>query len=211
MKSLGIDQSLTGTGLCVLEDGRLVYQELITTEGMVGHARLAHILERIESIVHANDPDVIQLEDYSMGPSGETAIKLIELGGLIKYALAMLGYHVGSEAIEAGGHALLVISAMSMKKFVLGKGNVQKDTSYLLTVMEKVGQRFENDNLADAYMHAWMATLVVQVLRGKVPISNLTNPQQEAMISRGVKKQKGLSIAKAMKLNDEDKRKLVRL
>ncbi len=100
---------------------------------------------------------------------------------------------------------------MSMKKFVLGKGNVQKDTSYLLKIFDAIHQRFANDNEADAYMHAWQSTMVVQVLRGKVAISNLTNAQQEALISKGVKHIKGMSIAKAMKLDDDEKRKLVRL
>ncbi len=211
MISLGIDQSLTGTAQCVLDDGRIVHQETIITEGLKGHARLSLILQKVEAAVHDFKPDVIQMEDYSMGPSGDTAIKLIELGGLIKYSLELLGYAQGSEGIESGGKCLLVVSAGTMKKFVLGKGNVQKDTSYLLKIFDKLQQRFDGDDAADAYMHSWMATMVVQVLRGKVPISNLTNTQQEALISRGVKNQKGVSISKAMKLSDDEKRKLVRL
>lgn len=210
MISLGIDQSLTGTAMMVLHDGRIIHKETVETR-LKGYDRLKHIIERIETTVEANRPDVIQMEDYSLGLSGATAIKLCELGGIIKWQLHHKGYREGTDAIPAGEQALLIVSAQSMKKFVLGKGNMEKDTGYLLKVFEKLHERFQNDNEADAYMHAWMASMVVQVMRDKVPVDNLTNQQQEALISKGVKRTPGLSMVKAMKLSAEEKRKLVHL
>jgi hypothetical protein len=47
------------------------------------------------------------------------------------------------------------------------------------------------------------------VLRGNISIDTLPSYQQEALIAKGVKKAKGLSMTKAMKLSPEEKLKLV--
>lgn len=209
MKSLGIDQSLSATALCVLEDGRILHQEVVRAEPRKGFERLSYILDRIKVVIDQHEPDVVQMEDYSIGPGRDVMIKLIELGGLIKWTIYLSGYVEGTDRMAGNSKTFLVVSAQSMKKFTLGKGGAKKDPSYLLNIFDKLQQRFEDDNAADAYMHAWMATLVYQILHDKVPIGNLTAPQQEALISKGVKRSRGLSMTRAMKMTDENKRELV--
>lgn len=209
MKVIACDQSLTGTAIAGLENGKKFMLETIRhDESVKGFARVERILERVRSILTEHQPDIFVLEDYSVGANVMTAIGLIELGGCIKLVARQLGYQQGRDHILRGEKVMIIQSAQEMKKFNLGLGNVCKDTSYLLKVHQKLHVVFDDDNQADAYMHAVMAGLVYRVTRGEVPISNLTVAQQEALISRGARAKKGLSLPKAMKMSDKEKLEL---
>jgi Holliday junction resolvasome RuvABC endonuclease subunit len=167
--------------------------------------RINRILQRIRLVISDLKPDIFVMEDYSGGANINTMIPLVELGGCLKMMIHELGYRIGRDVMMRGDKLFIIQAATSMKKFVLGHGNVTKDTSYLLKIHQRLHVAFDNDNEADAYMHAIMAGLVYKVARGEVPIGNLTATQQEALISRGLKKRKGLSMSKAMKLPDSEK------
>jgi len=47
------------------------------------------------------------------------------------------------------------------------------------------------------------------VIRGQVELSSLSGYQQESLLERAVKHRKGLSMTKALKLPEVEKRKLV--
>jgi Holliday junction resolvasome RuvABC endonuclease subunit len=206
VKVIACDQSLTGTAFAGLDDGKQFLLETVTHDNSVkGFDRIARILTRLRAILTEHSPEVFVMEDYSGGANVNTMIPLVELGGCIKLVLHEFGYVTGREALIRGEKVLMIQAVSSMKKFMLGHGNVTKDTSYLLKVHQKLAIAFNDDNQADAYMHASMAGLVYKVTRGEVPIGNLTATQQEALISHGVKRQKGLSMLKAMKLSDKEK------
>ena len=205
-----LDLSLAGTGHCLLRDGEIVVLETIhTTDAMTLYQRIEKIFTRITAVIAEHEPNVIVTEDYAFTASTNTITKLAELAGVIKYHLLVnLGYSEGHDALAKAAKAFCTQTQSQMKKFCLANGATKKDSRYLLEVFDRIKRRFDDDNQADAYMHAWMAGIVVGVLRGNVTISDLPSHQQEALISGGVRKQKGLSIAKAMKLPEEEKRKL---
>lgn len=206
---LGVDQSIRATGLCILQDGRPALQEVVHTDDLRGLAALERAVDRITAIVQQFNPSIIAMEDYAYGARSSSIVPLVELGGCIKLSLHRLGYVTGREARFTAERLLVIQNQSTMKKFMLGNGSISKDTGYLLRVMERVKMRFDDDNIADAYMHAYMADMVTEILRGRVPFDRLTAVQQEALLSAGVKKRKGLSLARALKLTDAEKLELV--
>lgn len=209
---LGIDQSLNATGLVVIEDGKMVQQIPINFEsGGDNFFKINVVVDNVDAVIGRHSPDIVAIEDYARMAQSSSIIPLVELGGAIKHHLWKLGYREPIDGKVPEQKVLLVQNQSSMKKFVFGDGHTTKDTSYLLKVMQRVNLQFTNDNLADAYMHAWMAAIVISVIRNKAKIGDLPEHQQESLIAGGVKRVKGLSLKKAMKLSDEEKLKLVRI
>jgi len=212
VRILGIDQSLTGCAFCLLENAEIKVLETIDTEGLLGMERVGVIVRGFQRFLDLKSvqlyPDIIAMEDYAYGASTNNITKLAELGGIIKHNAFLAGFKESREAILAGKNAFHMQTQGAMKKFCLGNGAMKKDSRYLLEVFERIKKSFKDDNQADAYMHAWMASIVVAVVQGKVQISDLPTHQQEALISSGAKRQKGLSMLKAIKLPEEEKRRL---
>lgn len=209
MKIYAIDQSLNGFAHCLLEDGESKLLETIDTKNLDGWPRIKKIVDRVIEVIMGWKPDVIAMEDYAFTARTNTMTQIAELCGIIKYEIFQLGFEETREALKRGTDAFVVQTVSQMKKFNLGNGAMKKDSRYLLEVFQRIKQSFADDNQADAYMHAWLCSIIVGVVQGKVPVGNLTSYQQEALMSCGVKKQKGLSMAKAMKLPDDQKLKYV--
>ena len=208
-KILGIDQSLNATGLCLLEEGRIVLRETHRFGEEDGLTRLDRITSRVGHVLEEHNPLTVVMEDYARQAKSASLVPLVELGGCLKWIILKLGYSMGREAIMAGQKLLRIQNQSSMKKFMLGHGNITKDSRYLLAVFERIQIAFEDDNQADAYMHAWMTSIVLAVLQGKVSLENLPRHQVEALISAGANRKKGLSLTKAMKLPASEQLKLV--
>lgn len=212
VKVLAIDQSISGSAVCGMENGK---QYLLGTikhpSDMQGFDRARWIRAGVRDLLKIHEPNIFVMEDYALGGGRNinSSIPLIELGGLIKDVAVELGYSFGRDALFTGQKVMRIQTNQQMKKFCLGNGSTKKDSGYLLNVFNRMKLQFEDDNQADAYMHAWTAGIVVQVLRGVVPIGNLPSHQQEVLIASGIKKKSGLSMAKAMKLSDAQKLELV--
>ena len=204
----GVDQSLTGFGHCVLTDGEITQIGTVGVGDKVGMERLEILQTMFETTIAKCRPDLIVIEDYAFGASTNTITQLAELGGILKWTAHKMAYLFGWDRSVAGFKSLVTQTQSQMKKFCLGNGSAKKDSRYLLTVMEKINKSFSNDNEADAYMHAWMATIVHAVKTGKTQVGDLPAFQQEVLISQVVKSKK-ISITKALKLSDEEKMKLI--
>ena len=148
---LALDMSLTRTGWAHVNTttGRIT-QGLIETGTRRGMARLAYLREQVlilalpQSFGLMPDPSVppptlrVFIEGYAFGARGQAVISLGELGGVIRLAF----YDRGTELIE--------VPPMRVKKFVSGKGNIQKQL-VLKEVYKRWGADFDDDNVADAY------------------------------------------------------------
>jgi len=209
MRILGIDQSLNGCGLCVLVDAEVEFMTTIDTDDLLGMPRIAKIHAEIIKAITPSRPDVIVMEDYAYGANTNNITKLAELGGVIKFGAHIAGFQQTRDALVRGDNAFHVQTQGSMKKFCLGDGSTKKDTHYLLEVFDRMKKRFEDDNQADAYMHAWMTFITVGVLQGRVQISDLPDHQQLALMSTGIKRTKKLSEKKALSLPESEKQRLV--
>ena len=141
---IGIDLSLTSTGICVLKDK--TYEANIIKTKLKGCARLIYIKDKIEDILlsHFHGRDMlIAIEGYSYGSVGKMA-DIGELGGVVK------------TMIFDNNFKTIVIPPTSLKKFITGKGNSPKDIMISKT-LKKYNVEFENNNKCDAFGLAQMA------------------------------------------------------
>lgn len=137
---VGLDLSLTSTGLLILDAHRTVRANVLSPpKGWVGLRRLQWIRSAVVGAVDGlpSKPALIVVEDFAFAQANR-AHELGGLGFVIRLALAELG------------HRLMIAPIGVNKKFATGKGNAQK-SSMMLAVYKKWGFDTDNDNLADAY------------------------------------------------------------
>lgn len=150
---LGIDQSYSGFGLCVMgADGqgaatktsfpasrssgvdRLIEVEAWFAGALaaIGHERIAHVC----------------MEDYARSMRNQRE-EMGELGAVVKMVLRRLGVPTGYPTI---------VSTSALKKFATGSGaSTVKKQQILLAVYKKWGVEYRDDNQADAYVLAKIA------------------------------------------------------
>lgn len=150
---MGIDQSLTGTGLCILEDGKIVLSRLIASKKK-GVERIIEIKNEIIKTFNEVHPDYVAIEKYSFTPGRAMAFELGELIGVVKVTLAELG------------KVPVVVYTAHVKKYATGKGNADKSL-VLLNVYKKFNVEFDNNNLADAFVIAKIMESIVMIKDNK--------------------------------------------
>jgi len=197
---VGIDQSLTGTGICVVDgDGEIVKMRLIAPPKQCsrGVLRLNWITNTIIEFISdlRGTPIATVREGYSYGSKGRSVFDLGELGGCIDLDLFRR---------RGDDDHHFVVSPSVMKKWILGLGNVKKDTGYLMKVMAKTKIQFPDDNQADAYMHAVTLRSAFMIAAGEMPIEDLTEVQKECFFSGKRMKTEGLTKANMKKLSNEE-------
>lgn len=140
MNIMGLDISLTGTGLVVLNDKlEIVRQSLITSKPIADRFNRFHgILDSIMSDVRTHQPKIVFIEGYSYNSNGGSMFDRAELGGIIKKAL--WDKKVKFEEL----------APTSLKKFITGKGNAPKELM-MLKVFKRFGVEFSSNDLCDAY------------------------------------------------------------
>ena len=147
MKIMGIDQSLTGTGIVVLNEGyQIVYNQLIVTKPKdfdLEIKRLVFIKNSIEKICIDHNVDQGFMEGFAYGSKGQAIFQIAGLGYLIR------------ELFHDKNLPLTIITPGELKKYATGKGNCHKDL-VLLGVYKKFGVEFDDDNICDAYVLARM-------------------------------------------------------
>lgn len=150
MRVLGIDLSLTGTGLALItpEAARLQFhgssyygdcdcwvRRISPSPDLPMFDRWKHVLEIIGCwSAHA---DVVVIEGYSFA-SAQGTRACMEIGGIVRYYL----HHMKKSPIE--------VSPNSLKKFVSGNAVAKKNTM-LLEAYKRWGLSFGSDDIADAF------------------------------------------------------------
>lgn len=163
-KILGIDPSLTGTGMVYLENGRMVKKELIKTKP-TGDNKVAE-LNRLMFIARSFDPvgvDIAVMEGVAYMARNTTAlVQLSALNYLIREGLYIC--HI----------PFVIVAPTTLKKFITGKGNAAKD-EIMMDVYKKYHVTLTNDNEADAYC---LARIGEALLNKKIKLSK---PQKEVI------------------------------
>ena len=159
---IGIDQSLTSTGIAVVR-GTEAYCDLIQPpDKLRGVARLAHIRDQVKAFLTVHGPCAHACIE---GPShGSTSRKddLGQLRGVLLLSLYDWNIHT------------TIIAPTVLKKFGARRGDVSKDRM-LLTAEKEFGLILgKQDDLADAL---WLAKLA-QALHEDI---KLTRPQLEVV------------------------------
>ena len=152
---LGLDLSLTGTGIFVLRGAIMRWREIATKPADFAHSlvRVEYIANEVVDYVNKFKPDFIVVEDYFTGRNPRAIIQLCELGTIVRYKLLK------------SGHPLLVVAPTQLKKFVLGKGSGPKEL-ILKGVFKKWGVDVNSNNLADACTLAYLARAIYNEQHG---------------------------------------------
>lgn len=144
---LGIDPSLNGTGIVLLNSGgQIIYQKAIILNKtkkttIKGFSRINLILSIIKEVIKENQNliKLVIIEGYSFGSNRSRSVfDLGELGGIIKYFL----YEKEISFVE--------VPPKFLKKYVTGNGNADK-LMMIDSVKKRYKENFDNDNICDAY------------------------------------------------------------
>ncbi len=182
MNILGIDLSLSASGLAMLSDrwelpalvelpgskpicrvvGRYYYRgALITTTAGDTLKRWEDILCPI--LAWAMEANTVLIEGYAFSRNMQYSRAATEMGGILRYHLRKIG------------HIPIEIAPTSLKKFVTGKGNADK--SQVLASLHAEGLPIDDHNMADAYGLAKLGMALV----GSGPPSELPEHQREVI------------------------------
>lgn len=143
--TVGLDLSITGTGIVAITAGgyvstaRKVGSKVV--EGMGDIERFSLQVEAVMQVIGPRPVDLFVVENYAFSGNGQIT-RLAEYAGLVKYTLWSV-YGVPEKNIT-------FCSPMTMKKFVTGKGNAEKD-QILKAVYQRWGQDFDSNDVADAF------------------------------------------------------------
>lgn len=150
---VGIDPSLTGTGVAVIRPDGLLFTDTFTTK-LRGHQRLAHIVTEIRDAAVSPVPwgaaQLVVIEGPSYGNQGSGR----QSG---HHERAGLWWLITHELWQVG-IPYAVVPPASRCRYATGKGNAAKD-QVLAAVLKRFGQLvdIDNNNEADALVLAAMA------------------------------------------------------
>jgi len=161
MLIIGIDPSLTSTGIVVLRDGKV--ELAVTTKnkpalGTIDRVRL--IYERIVCVAESltdgekwQAPDLIVIEGFSYGSKGRSVFDIAYLGWRIREELERLRTEDGIPWLE--------VAPTQLKKFATGKGTANKEI-ILQQVYKRWKYETDNNNIADAFVLAKIGEAYLQ-------------------------------------------------
>jgi hypothetical protein len=161
--TLGIDQSLTGFAITALNvDDPQCYETWVYKSDYNGVKRLHDIRWWMEDKFDTLDAKGCRVVDIAMEGSvlaSHSALILGELAGMVK--LSIWSYFDGNtnSYIPYPDHLRrpLQIPPMTLKKYATGKGTSKKQ-EMLLQMYKRWGVEFNNDNAADSYALARLAS-----------------------------------------------------
>lgn len=154
MKTLGVDLSLTGTGIALLVDGEMTFNKSIKSKKLGDTptdevTRLASISDEVMEIVDEHQPDMVVLEGIAFMARNTTALA----------QLAGLSYLVRHGLLQRG-KGFIIVAPTSLKKFVTGKGNCPKDV-IMLEIYKRWDVSILDNNVADAFGLAHVGMSVI--------------------------------------------------
>lgn len=170
-KIVGIDASLTGTGICTMFVGKGLlcdgdwYTSLIKPVAKSGPERLIEIRDQVADFIR--DADLIVLEGYSFGSKGAGVFQTAELGGVLRVM------------IHERGKWLVEVAPTQLKKFATGKGNTKKE-EVKLGVFKRWGVEFKTNDETDAFVLAKIGEAIIgEAIIDEAVRDRLTKPQRE--------------------------------
>lgn len=170
MITVGLDLSLAKTGYTVMCDGVVKFSGIIKSQPSGDYPidelkRLIKIVNQIETMTfQIGKPDIVAIENLAFMARNTTA--LTQLAGLSYFTRQML---------LANGVPFLMVAPTSLKKFIVGKGNADKNLM-MMTVYKDYEFESLDDNVCDAYA---LAVLSMAVLGS--PLKKAGVPQEEVI------------------------------
>lgn len=180
---LGVDASLTSTGLALLDQntGSVIGTGTVGSSKLRGGERLKHNLEKFREFYRPQEKylQMIVLEDYAFGAGGalqsQRFLQTAEWTGVIKVEMALVFPNV----------PLVLVSPPTLKKFVTGSGNSPKE-NLMLEAYKRFGWEAPTNDEIDALgLAALGRCILLRQNRNETWQENLTQKQQEAVIKAG--------------------------
>ncbi len=162
--SLGLDLSLTGTGVVALEDGEIIIQRLIKSKPAGDLPvdelnRIRTIIRDIEScVIKATTIHVAVIEGLAFMVKNATA--LVQLSALNYMVREMLFKHQ---------IPFVIVAPTTLKKFVTGSGGSKKDVM-LMEMFKRYGVTILDDNENDAFGLAKIGEELLSKNKDKLPV-----------------------------------------
>lgn len=137
LRVLGIDQSLTSSGIALFEpdDGKVLLGR-VQTGRLRGHDRLAGILGAVND--WATGCDVVVIEGLSFGAKGSALLDLAGLSWLIRHEL------------WATGKPYAIVDPATRAKYITGNGSAGKDECLLAVARRFPDVPVSGNDQADA-------------------------------------------------------------
>lgn len=165
----GLDLSLTGTGMVILDNGSVMSKKLIKTKPtlktpLAEIIRLLTIKAEITKELERVNPDLVLIEGMAFSVRQTTAVM----------QLAGLNYMV-REYLAIKKIPFVIVAPTTLKKFIIGKGVGPKDLM-MLEVYKNFGVSFLDPDTCDAFALAQCGV----ALKGENR-KRLTKPQEEVV------------------------------
>lgn len=151
---IGLDLSLTHTGVVVLDKGKILYKGLVKSkpEGdkpLDELNRIMWIAGEVEIIVEEYNPEIAVIENLAFMAKGTS---LTQLAGLSYFVRAMLADR---------DIPFYLVAPTSLKKFITGSGKGEKD-AMMMSVLQRYGEAISENNMCDAYALSKIGELIVK-------------------------------------------------
>lgn len=150
---MGVDQSLNGTAVCIIDGGNLIdFCVIRSDKTKTVFERTLSVALRISELYASHTPDIIQIEGLAFAMRGDATR---DLAGLLFTVINVL-------ALQHPEAKHMLIPPTSLKKFATGSGKAKKE-DMIASLPVDVKQRFMDAkykkttglaDLADAY---WLA------------------------------------------------------
>jgi len=142
--SIGLDLSLTGTGVVVLKNGKIIKQKLIKSKPAGDNPvdelkRILKIINEIELVLSEELYGIAVIEGLAFMVRNATAL----------VQLSALNYMIRAVLLKKN-IPFIIVAPTSLKKFITGDGKSKKDV-ILMEVYKRYGVTIFDDNEADAY------------------------------------------------------------
>lgn len=152
---VGIDMSLTKTGIVILDDTENVVSQIVKSPAAPRDVksrmhRFRQIVRDISAVVIDANPVVICIEAYAFSRNMSGHSDLVEAGGLLRSHLVFHGY------------TLYEVPPTTLKKWGAGSGKGDK-TPMIAAMVKRYGVMFETNDEYDAYGLARMAKQIAGI------------------------------------------------
>lgn len=152
--TLGIDQSLTGFGLTIMSiDEPTQYITWVYKSPYFGIERLVDIrqwlIDNFNYVEYELDMEIVDIAMEGTVLASQSALLLGELSAVVRLAIY--------DHFEDDLRYPLRVPPMTLKKYAAGKGNAKKQ-EMLLQMYKRWGIEFSDDNAADSYALARLAS-----------------------------------------------------
>lgn len=173
MITIGLDLSLAKTGIVILRDKDVIFSGLIKSkpsgkDPKSETKRLMGIVDEIFSTIDdkigTEEPNLVLIEGIAFMARNSTALS--QLSGL--------SYLTRAELV-LNDWPLVVVAPTTLKKFVTGKGNVEKD-KMMMCIYRDYGFEAIDNNVSDAFSLAACGMALLGA-----PLKKITKPQEEVI------------------------------